>query len=113
MKVIFLGKHVGGNNNCLGINALQYLIQILNPISGSKIECVTSSKDLLFDFCKRNNINVTQNIDDIDLNNIDLVISYGWGEMVKGKLLKSPRIGCINLCVIRTSKRMGGIRSLY
>jgi hypothetical protein len=42
MKVIFLGKHVGGNNNCLGIDALQHLIQILNPISGSIIVHVCS-----------------------------------------------------------------------
>ena len=111
MKVIFLGKHVGGNNNCLGINALQYLIQILNPISGSKIECVTSSKDLLFDFCKRNNINVTQNVNDINLNGVDLVISYGWGKLIKDKLLKTPRIGCINFhpAPLPEWKGMGGV----
>lgn len=111
MKVIFLGKHTGGNNNCLGINALQYLIQKLEPLPNSEIKCVVNSKDLLFNFCKNNNIDVTQDIDNYNLNNIDLVISYGWGKLIKNKLIEKPKIGCINFhpAPLPEWRGMGGV----
>lgn len=111
MKVIFLGKHTGGNNNCLGIDALQYLIQKLKFLPNSEIKCIVSSEDLLFNFCKNNNIDVTQDINNYDLDNIDLVISYGWGKLIKNKLIENPKIGCINFhpAPLPEWRGMGGV----
>ena len=109
IKTIFLGKHTGGSNNCLGIDALKHLITNKNY---GVIKCVTVEKDLLYDFCTKNNIDVTNNIEECyDLKNIDLAISYGFSRLIKGKLINSCEIGCINFhpAPLPDWRGMGGV----
>ena len=93
IKAIFLGKHPKDNGHCLGVNALSHLMENANI---EVVKGVSSSKDLLHDFCHKNHIH--DNIDNIykTYESIDLVISYGFMKLIKEPLISSPRIGCIN-----------------
>jgi len=94
IRTIFLGKHIGGNNNCLGIDALKYLV---NNDNFDIVKCVTVGKDLLYDFCVDSNIDITTNIDECyNIDKIDLVISYGFSNLIKEPLIINPKMGCIN-----------------
>lgn len=109
MRTIFLGKHIGGNNHCLGLNALKYL---MDNKDFEIIKCVTTHKDLLYDFCVHNNIDVTNDISDCyDINDIDLVISYGFGNLISETLINNSNIGCINFhpAPLPEWRGMGGV----
>jgi len=107
MRVLFLGKHTGGSNNCLGIQAITYLKKYCDIIT-----CVVSSQDKLYYFCKENNINITQDITECyNFDNIDLVISYGWGHRITKEIINLPNIGCINFhpAPLPEWRGMGGV----
>ena len=107
MRVIFLGKHTGGTNNCLGIDAETYLNQYCDIV-----QCVVDSQDKLYNYCKKKGINVTEDITQCyNFNNIDLIISYGWGQKITQKLIDKPRIGCINFhpAPLPDWRGMGGV----
>ena len=109
IKTIFLGKHTGGNNNCLGIDALEHLNASKNF---DIIKCVTIGKDLLYDFCLNNDIDVTNNIEECyNINEVDLVISYGFAKLIKDTLINNSKIGCINFhpAPLPAWKGMGGV----
>tara|TARA_Y100000593_G_scaffold92396_1_gene183905 strand:+ start:5648 stop:6412 length:765 start_codon:yes stop_codon:yes gene_type:complete len=109
IKTIFLGKHSGGNNNCLGIDALKYLINDDFDI----VSCVTVEKDLLYDFCKNIGIDVVTDINECDdtFDDVDLVISYGFKNLIKEPLISNPKIGCINFhpAPLPEWRGMGGV----
>lgn len=107
MRVIFLGKHTGGMNNCLGIQAISYLKQYCNVVN-----CVVSSKDKLYEHCKENHINVTEDVSECyNLKDIDLIISYGWNKRITKKLIGMPKLGCINFhpAPLPEWRGMGGV----
>jgi methionyl-tRNA formyltransferase len=106
MKIIFLGKHIGDNNNCLGLDALKYLY-ITKQLKN--IKCVVKEKDLLYNYCIKNNIEVTHNIK--DYTNTDLIISYGWHKLIPKNIIESSRIGCINFhpAPLPEWRGMGGV----
>ena len=106
MKIIFLGKHIGDNNNCLGLDALKYLY-ITKQLKN--IKCVVKEKDLLYNYCIKNNIEVTHNIK--NYTNTDLIISYGWHKLIPKNIIESSRIGCINFhpAPLPEWRGMGGV----
>tara|TARA_R110000822_G_scaffold298120_1_gene420801 strand:+ start:713 stop:1456 length:744 start_codon:yes stop_codon:yes gene_type:complete len=107
MRVILLSKHTI-NNNCLGIDALSYLCN--NNLN--VVMCVSKQKDDLYDFCKKTNIPVTNDINDcIQFSNIDLIISYGWGNLITPDIIELPKLGCINFhpAPLPEWKGMGGV----
>ena len=55
IKTIFMGKHSGGNNNCLGVDALNYLLTNNNF---NIVRCILNEKDLLYDFCIEHSIDL-------------------------------------------------------
>ena len=71
MNIIFYSKHIK-KNNCLGIDALKFLIKNTNI----NITCIVKDKDLLYNFCVTNNISVYHNINLIDTTPIDLIVYY-------------------------------------
>ena len=107
MRVIFLGKHTGGTNNCLGVDAITHLSRYCDIV-----QCVVGSQDKLYDYCINSHINVTEDITQCyNLNNIDLIISYGWGKKITQKLIDTARIGCINFhpAPLPDWRGMGGV----
>lgn len=106
MKIIFLGKHIGNNNNCLGLDALKYL-HIIKQLKN--IKCVVKEKDMLYNYCIKHNIEVTHNIK--DYTDTDLIISYGWHKLIPKHIIKNSRIGCINFhpAPLPEWRGMGGV----
>ena len=107
MRVIFLSKHTI-NNNCLGIDALSYLSKNNLNI----IMCVSKQKDDLYNFCKKTNIPVTNDINNcLQFDNIDLIISYGWGNLITPNIINLSKLGCINFhpAPLPEWKGMGGV----
>ena len=109
IRTLFLGKHTGGNNHCLGIDALKSL---LNNEHFEVVGCITTQKDLLYDFCIKNKINVANNVKSCyNIRDIDLAISYGFSKLIKENLINKCRIGCINFhpAPLPEWRGMGGV----
>tara|TARA_Y100001937_G_scaffold61656_1_gene84430 strand:- start:3131 stop:3901 length:771 start_codon:yes stop_codon:yes gene_type:complete len=110
IKTIFMGKHSGGNNNCLGIDALNYL---LTSDNFNIVKCILNEKDLLYDFCVEHSIDFGFDFSKIteEFNNIDLIISYGFKNLIKEPLISMPKIGCINFhpAPLPDWRGMGGV----
>ena len=107
MRVLFLGKHIGGTNNCLGIDAITHLRHYCDIV-----QCVVGSRDKLYDFCIETHINVTKDITQCyNLNDIDLIISYGWSQRITQELIDIAKIGCINFhpAPLPEWRGMGGV----
>ena len=111
MKVIFLGKNptVG---NCKGIDALQYLIdndiEVVRVVaSENNLQKYSLSKNLVV---KKENELYTE-ISEGKLNNIDLVISYGFPNLIKSPLITLGKRGCINFhpAPLPEWRGMGGV----
>jgi methionyl-tRNA formyltransferase len=110
IKTIFMGKHSGGNNNCLGVDALNYLLTNNNF---NIVRCILNEKDLLYDFCIEHSIDFGFDVNKIieDFSDIDLIISYGFKDLIKEPLINVPRIGCINFhpAPLPDWRGMGGV----
>lgn len=106
MNIIFYSKHIK-KNNCLGIDALKFLIKNTNI----NITCIVKDKDLLYNFCVTNNISVYHNINLIDTTPIDLIVSYGWGSLIPSNILKQSRLGGVNFhpAPLPDWRGMGGV----
>ena len=94
IKVVFLGKHPKQAGSCEGVRALELLLD--NP-NVEVVGCVPNDKDFLWEFCKGNFVPI-KTIKEVEeeIDQIDLVISYGFMKKIKEPLISSPRIGCIN-----------------
>jgi len=94
IKTIFLGKHPEKGGSCLGVDALKILL------ANEEIEvvgCVPNDEDLLWKFCIQNDIEI-KTIEDVEdqVDDVDLIISYGFMKKIKEPLISSPKLGCIN-----------------
>jgi methionyl-tRNA formyltransferase len=111
MRIVFLGKNptIG---NCKGINALQYLldnnIDVVRVVaSENNIREYSLSKNLIV----KDEKEVYNEIIKGKLNNIDLVISYGFPNLIKPPLITLGRKGCINFhpAPLPEWRGMGGV----
>ena len=110
IKTLFLGKHTGGHNHCLGIDALTHL---LNHKDFDVVRCGVSRRDSLYNFCLLRNIDIecpfTQPEESIP--DLDLIVCYGFGSLLTQPLISSPRMGCINFhpAPLPAWRGMGGV----
>jgi len=111
MKVIFLGKNptIG---HCKGINALQHLLD-----NNIEVVRVVAVEDNIKSYSLNKNLNL-RTIDQIyseisknELKDIDLVISYGFPNLIKPPLINLGKIGCINFhpAPLPEWRGMGGV----
>ena len=94
IKTIFLGKHPENGGSCRGVDALKILVDNKEI---DVVGCVPNDEDLLWKICEYHDIEI-KSIKEVEeqIENVDLIISYGFMKKIKEPLISSPKIGCIN-----------------
>ena len=85
IKTIFLGKHPENGGSCRGVDALKILVDNKEI---DIVGCIPNDEDLLWRFCKQHNIKI-KSIKDVEeqIENVDLIISYGFMKKIKEPLI--------------------------
>ena len=107
MRIVFLGKNPL-NGHFKGIDALKYL-QTRNV----EIVAIISACQNLNTYAFENNLPVKtiEEFNNSEIEDIDLVISYGYNSLIREPLLSIANIGCINFhpAPLPLWRGMGGI----